>query len=114
MPWGPSGPCSFTGISEVRATPTMIRMKGNHHATRTSCFAVADRLPYPNATQLRACRGCRRLHEIRAADARPRLSSGCTQRRVDAIDARPREAARREARTRGARQAERGEALDHL
>jgi hypothetical protein len=25
----------------------MIRMKGNHHATRTSCFAGADRLPYP-------------------------------------------------------------------
>jgi hypothetical protein len=30
------------------------RMKGDHHATRTSCFAVADRLPYPNAVQLRA------------------------------------------------------------
>jgi hypothetical protein len=31
----------------------MIRMKGDHHAGTPSCFAVADRRPYPNAVQLR-------------------------------------------------------------
>ena len=30
----------------------MIRMKGDHHARTPSCFADADRLPYPNAIQL--------------------------------------------------------------
>ena len=32
----------------------MTRMKGDHHARTPSYFAVADRLPYPNAAQLRA------------------------------------------------------------
>src|SRR3954451_19441016 len=43
MPSGPSGRYSFTGISGVRATPAMIRMKGDHQARTPSCFAVADR-----------------------------------------------------------------------
>jgi hypothetical protein len=30
----------------------MIRMKGDHRARTPSYFAAADRLPYPNATQL--------------------------------------------------------------
>jgi hypothetical protein len=62
----------------------MIRMKSNHHARTPSCFAVADRLPYPNAIQpaslavvaggyVKSVQQC----------ARPRLRSGCTQRRVD-------------------------------
>ena len=34
----------------------MIRMKGDHHARTPSCFAVADRMPYPNAVQ--PCEGC--------------------------------------------------------
>src|SRR3954470_4703976 len=44
MPSWPSGPCSFTGRSEVRAKSAMIRMKGDHHARTPSCFAAADRL----------------------------------------------------------------------
>ncbi len=32
----------------------VIRMKGEHHAKTPSCFAVADRVPYPNAVKLRA------------------------------------------------------------
>jgi hypothetical protein len=47
------------GRSEVRATWAMIRtkgirMKGDPHARTPSCFAVADRVPYPNDIQLRA------------------------------------------------------------
>jgi hypothetical protein len=30
------------------------RLKGDHHARTLSCFAIADRPPYPNAVQLRA------------------------------------------------------------
>ena len=56
VPWGPSGPCSFTGTSEVRATSAIIRMKGDHHTRTPSCFAVADRLPYPDTVALRGFR----------------------------------------------------------
>ena len=42
------------GRSEVRATSAMIPMNRDHRALTPSCFAVADRLAYPNAVQLRA------------------------------------------------------------
>jgi hypothetical protein len=42
------------GISEVRATSAMTRMKRDHHARAPSYFAVADRRPHPNAVHLRA------------------------------------------------------------
>jgi hypothetical protein len=42
------------GRSEVRATSAMIPMNRDHQALTPSCFAVADRLVYPNAVQLRA------------------------------------------------------------
>ena len=62
----------------------MIRMKGDHHARMSSCFAVADRLPYPNAIQpasLAVVAGAY-VKSVQQC-ARPRLRSGCTQRRID-------------------------------
>ena len=63
----------------------MIRMKRDHHARTPSYFAVADRLRTRMPYICELGRRCRRLGEIRAADARPRLSSRCTQRRVVAL-----------------------------
>jgi divalent metal cation (Fe/Co/Zn/Cd) transporter len=33
------------GISEVRATSALIRMKSDHHARTSSCLPVADHIP---------------------------------------------------------------------
>jgi hypothetical protein len=90
----------------------MIRMKGDHQARTPSCFAVADRLLYPNAIQpasLAVVAGAY-VKSVQQC-APPRFHSGCTQRRVDfALSiARPRAAARGEVRTREARQASRSE-----
>ena len=62
----------------------MIRMKGDHHARTPSCFAVADRLPYPDAMQpagLAVVAGAY-VKSVQQC-ARPRLRTGCTQRRID-------------------------------
>jgi hypothetical protein len=93
----------------------MIRMKGDHHARTPSCFAVADRLPYPNATQLRAWPWLPvptwnplrlMLGHAPTVDAR---NDGLTSRYRS-----PGRAKRRgEVRTLEARQASRGEVLDH-
>ena len=91
----------------------MIRMKGDHHAKTPSYFAVVNRLRTRMPYSCELGRGCRRLGEIvkqmlgLPVDAPSDvLRSPCR--------ARPREAAGSEAKTRGARQAERSEALDHL
>ena len=59
----------------------MIRMNGHHHARTPSCFAVADRLPYPNAVQpasLAAIAGAY-VKSVQQC-ARPRVRGGCTRR----------------------------------
>jgi hypothetical protein len=48
-----------------------IRLKGDHHARSPSCFAVADRRRTRMPYSCELGRGCRRLHEIRAAVAQP-------------------------------------------
>ena len=49
----------------------MIPVNRDHQALTPSCFAVADRLSYPNAVKLRLGRDCRRLCEVRAAISGP-------------------------------------------
>jgi hypothetical protein len=59
----------------------MIGMNGHHHARTPSCFAVADRLPYPNAVQpasLAVIAGAY-VKSVQQC-ARPRVRSGCTRR----------------------------------
>jgi hypothetical protein len=56
-------------------------MNGHHHARTPSCFAVADRLPYPNAVQpasLAVIAGAY-VKSVQQC-ARPRVRSGCTRR----------------------------------
>jgi len=43
VPSWPSGPCSFTGKSEVRPTSAMIRMKSDHQAMTSKARAIALR-----------------------------------------------------------------------
>jgi hypothetical protein len=53
----------------------MIGMNGHHHARTPSCFAVADRLPYPNAIQLRARSGLRQGESVHTPSAGAMRSS---------------------------------------
>jgi hypothetical protein len=62
----------------------VIRMKGDHHARTPSSFALADRLPVPEAIQppsLAVAVGAyvKSVQQMLG----PRLRSGCTQRGVD-------------------------------
>ena len=58
----------------------MIRMKADHHARTPSCLAVADRVPYPNAIQLRAWPWLYGAYVKSVQQcARPQLRSGPTR-----------------------------------